>query len=336
MRGESWHRAKGQDRQQHLWQRKGHTDYINNLIYRRDYCSGLLSRMDSWHEYTHLGISNIYYQIWRHHAAFTAINRNDDDGTPTTSREVRLISGGLKVSGYLTNSESNEAVTLSKDITLVFLCSWLSVGHQEMDNQGNMDTGSCRGKFANQELQSARSIYETRSTTRNKRRIADMEVAVKEEERSRTEEDIAREVDWLTDPGTTAGRATQFVRTQVECWRIKTLLARALESKDEGNQQSRGENPISEAQLKDLYEICEALDDKIAAVHEVAKIVNKNLTLLIKLLRQTLSPDPPSSAGKQKETPKEIHNYRSLQERADKHILEQGLDIASRFGMPPQ
>jgi len=163
-----------------------------------------------------------------------------------------------------------------------------------------------------------------------------MEAAVKEEERPRTEEDIAREVDWLMDPGTTSRRATQFVRTQVESWRIKTLLARALESRDEGNQHSQGENLISEAQLKGLYEICEALDKKISAVHEVAETVNKKLTLLIKLLRQTLSPAPPSSDGKQQEPPKEIHNYRSLQERVDKDVLEQGLDIASRFGVPPQ
>lgn len=35
-------------------------------------------------------------------------------------------------------------------------------------------------------------------------------------------------MDRLSDPGTVTTRATQFVRTQAEMWRMKTMLAKAL------------------------------------------------------------------------------------------------------------
>lgn len=112
-------------------------------------------------------------------------------------------------------------------------------------------------------------------------------------------------------------------------------MARALDSKDEGKQHSKREDLIYEAHLKRLYEIYETLDLKILAVHEVAETVNKKLTLLIKLLQQTLSLDPLLSAGQQQAPPKEEHSYQFMQARVDKHVLDQGLDIVSRFGMPP-
>lgn len=79
-----------------------------------------------------------------------------------------------------------------------------------------MDTGSCRSSAVNQELQTAKKMYETRTSAKNKRNISDMEASVKEEERLCTEEDVAGEVDWLQDPGTASKRATQFVRMQAE------------------------------------------------------------------------------------------------------------------------
>jgi len=36
------------------------------------------------------------------------------------------------------------------------------------------------------------------------------------------------EMDWILNPGTMTTRATQFVRTQAEIWRMKTMLAKAL------------------------------------------------------------------------------------------------------------
>ena len=62
--------------------------------------------------------------------------------------------------------------------------------------------------MANKELQTARNMYETRTTARNKRKIEEMEDMVKKEEAQRTKDDIAGEVNWLLDPGTASKRAT--------------------------------------------------------------------------------------------------------------------------------
>jgi len=113
----------------------------------------------------------------------------------------------------------------------------------------------------------------------------ELEASAKEEDLQRTEDDIAGEVDWLLDPGTASKRATQFIRTQAESWKVKTLLAKALESKEEVQQHSKREVSISDEQLNNMLEIYKSLDAKISAVHGVAELVNKKLTLLIKLLR---------------------------------------------------
>jgi len=128
---------------------------------------------------------------------------------------------------------------------------------------------------------------------RKKHKIVVMEASVKEEEMQRSKENIAGEVDWLCDPSTHSKRETQFLRTKAESWRIKTLLAKALDSLDDGKQHSERADLSPEAYLKKLHEIHEALDGKISSVGEAVEIVNKKLTLLIKFLRQTLSPDPP-------------------------------------------
>ena len=39
---------------------------------------------------------------------------------------------------------------------------------------------------------------------------------------------MEEEIDWISGPRTLATRATQFVRTQSEVWRMKTMLAKAL------------------------------------------------------------------------------------------------------------
>ena len=93
-----------------------------------------------------------------------------------------------------------------------------------------MEAGGSRCKAANRELQAARGGYETRTATRIKRKIAELEAQAKLEEGGRSDMEIAAKVNWLTDPGTPSKRATQFVRTQAESWRTKTLIAKALES----------------------------------------------------------------------------------------------------------
>lgn len=75
----------------------------------------------------------------------------------------------------------------------------------------------------------------------------------------------------------------------------------------------------------------ESLERRISAVQEGVEVVNKKVTLLIRFLGQTLSPDPLV----QEQRVKEAQNFQSMQElqdKVDKHILDVGLDIASRMG----
>jgi len=199
-----------------------------------------------------------------------------------------------------------------------------------------MDSGNCRSINANRELHTAQKIYETRTTARRKRKIAELEASVKEETVQWYEEEIAGEVDWLPDPGTPSKRATQFVRTQAESWKLKTLLARALDSKDSCSPSSSKGKSTTDVNLEQLRELYKILDFKISAAHEVAETVNKNLTLLIRLLRQTINSNPPHHASKQQAQPRDTHSLQSIQERVDKHVLEVGLDTISHIGMPPQ
>ena len=88
--------------------------------------------------------------------------------------------------------------------------------------------------------------------------------------------------------------------------------------------------------MKSLYDIFEALDFKLTAVHDVVDSVSKKLTVVIKLLRQTLSPESRQTDVPKQEHKEDGHSYQSLQARVDSYVLEQALDTASRFGMPPQ
>lgn len=71
---------------------------------------------------------------------------------------------------------------------------------------------------------------------------------MKKEEVQRQEGIIVEEVDWLHDPGTHSKRATQYVWTKAESWRIKTRLAKSLDLKEEGKQHSKKGNSTSEDQ----------------------------------------------------------------------------------------
>ena len=79
-----------------------------------------------------------------------------------------------------------------------------------------MEAGSCRCSAAHHELRTVQNMYETRAAAKSKRKIAELEASVKEEEAQRPEGIIVKEVDWLHDPGTPSKRATQYVWTKAE------------------------------------------------------------------------------------------------------------------------
>jgi len=144
--------------------------------------------------------------------------------------------GNFVQDGYLTDHRGNVSIIISQHIDPGYSLSALKADSQEARGNFFMDSEGCRSITANMELQTARDMYETRTVSKNKRKISALQASVKAEELSRTEEDIAQEVNWLQDLGIASNRATQFVRTQAESWRIKTLLARALDSREEVKQ----------------------------------------------------------------------------------------------------
>jgi len=114
---------------------------------------------------------------------------------------------------------------------------------------------------------------------------------VQEEEKKISEQDIEKEVDWLLDPGTVTTRATQFVRTQAESWRMKTLLARALSVQGDYAEQLRRVQHISEAKTEEHMAILESLEFKMSALDQQVDTITKKLTVLIKLLRHVIGQD---------------------------------------------
>lgn len=194
-----------------------------------------------------------------------------------------------------------------------------------------MEAEGSRCAAANRDLQEAKGGYETRTAARIKRKIAELEAQAKQEEEGRTEEEVAGEVDWLKDPGTPSRRATQFVRTKVESWRTKTLIAKALESIEKEKQHIVTEVNLTEAQMAKIVDYNSALDNNISTVHEAIQTLNRKLTLLIRLLRDTINTATPTPkpAPTEEDQPEPIE---AIQEKVDRHVREIGLDTIAQMG----
>lgn len=160
-----------------------------------------------------------------------------------------------------------------------------------------------RNKSANNDLQQAREMYERRTLQRNKRKIIDIEATVQDEESKLSDQQIGKDVDWLQDPGTLSTRATQFVRTQAKSWRMKTLLAKAIDIQGEHAEQLRKLQQFVETMSHDHMAVVESSEFKLSAIHQQVDTMDKKLTVLIKLLRQTIGQDnKPSDMQKGKPT----------------------------------
>jgi len=148
-----------------------------------------------------------------------------------------------------------------------------------------------RNKSANNDLQQAREMFERRTSQRNKRKIIDLEATVQDEESKLSDQQIGKEVDWLQDSGTPSTRATQFVRTQAEGWRMKTLLAKAMDVQGEHAKQLRKLKKFSETMSHDHMAVVESSEFKLSAIHQQFDTMDKKLTVSIKLLKQTIGQD---------------------------------------------
>lgn len=105
---------------------------------------------------------------------------------------------------------------------------------------------------ANKDLKVAREMYETCTSQKAKRRINDLDAMVNEEEKKLNEQEMEEEVK-IQDLGMVTTRATQFVRTQAESWRMKTLLAKALSMQGDHAEKMRRIQNITEAKSEEHW-----------------------------------------------------------------------------------
>ena len=135
----------------------------------------------------------------------------------------------------------------------------------------------------------------------------------------------------MKDPGTPSKMATQFVRTKVESWRTKTLIAKALESMEKERQHVVTEVNLTEAQMAKIIDYNNSLDSRITTVQEAIQTVNRKLTLLIRLLRDTTNPAPGTPQPATIEM-QENDSMAAMQARMDSHVRQMGLDTISQMG----
>jgi len=203
------------------------------------------------------------------------------------------------------------------------------------ENRGSqMSEQSCRCTAANNELHSARHAYETRTATSSKRKLAELNAKVKLEEGSRSEEDIAAAVDWLEDAGTSSKWATQFTRTKVESWRVKTLLAKALEAMEEKKAIEVKEFNLTEAQMSQIIDYHNALAQRISLLQGEVETITKMLTVLIQILKNVVHPDrrQPQPAQPAQTVVQDNVSLENIQAQVEKHVFEVGMDKVTFMG----
>lgn len=142
-----------------------------------------------------------------------------------------------------------------------------------------------RNASANWDLKKAREAYETQTTQKEKRKIEELEVAVTEEEEQLDVQALETEMDWLSDLCTTTTRATQFVRTQGEMWRMKTMLAKALNMHAEDIKRSH--QAISLISAENSAKL-DAMEFNVSALTQEVRILSQKLGVLINLLRLSI------------------------------------------------
>lgn len=74
---------------------------------------------------------------------------------------------------------------------------------------------------------------------------------------------MEKEVQWIQDLETTTTLATQFVRTQAEMWKMKTMLAKAISM--EGEYINQVHQTISVISMEHMEKL-NALDLKLSAL----------------------------------------------------------------------
>ena len=96
---------------------------------------------------------------------------------------------------------------------------------------------------------------------------------------------LETDMDWISNPGTTTARATQFVRTQAEIWRMKTMLAKVLRMQSEDIRKAH--QAISLVSTENSAKL-DAMEFNFSALTQGVKILSHKLGVLINLLKLSI------------------------------------------------
>lgn len=197
----------------------------------------MIKKGNTWQDMEQAGSGDCKGRKLYHNPTNIPSRSNYVDLTCKLHRQRQPYTNNLPGIRYLTTIRD-------KRKSIVLSCSKAEPFHSADSAQENTTRASKKmagegslNESTNKDLHHAKEMYKKWTSQRNKHKIIELEAMVQEEEKKLSEQQLGKEVDWLLDPGTTNTRATQFVRTQAEIWRMKTLLVKALSIQDEHAEQ---------------------------------------------------------------------------------------------------
>lgn len=188
-----------------------------------------------------------------------------------------------------------------------------------------------RNSSANKNLKQAREAYETRTSQKEKRKIEELEGIVVEEEEKLEENDLEKEMEWVQDPGTTTTRVTQYVCTQAKMWRMKMMLAKAINMQGEYLIQARQAQQAISVILTDHAVVLEALDFKISSLEQQFGNISKKLTVLINLLQHSICQETETMGERVEEKIGTSQGKLSSQPQAGRASASTGQDFSTKY-----
>jgi len=139
-----------------------------------------LGRKDSCLNLDRKAIRNIYAIAGEGFERCANILCINNKGTTTLDRRGEHFLEKSMEKSYLTGSHGSVSSISFQSSASDYNQPVSRSSHREKFRGNRMDAGSCRCAMANRELRIAQNMYETRATARSKRKIAEMEAAVKQ------------------------------------------------------------------------------------------------------------------------------------------------------------
>lgn len=225
---EGWQKSEGGAEQEHSMLEQEGVIPIRYVIKNNERCRRRYRRWDTWHASEEGKRGDRKSRNSGHYRKYKPPSKNNYDktcgqkgiGLNAPSNSPNLI--------YLFSAPGNDRATVSLSCRLkIFFLILRTLCCQSCVLKIMAGEGS-RNASTNRDLKRARETYETRTLQKEKQRIEELEAIVTEEEENFEAQELEKEMDWVQDPGTVTTRSTQYVRTQAEMWRMKTMLSKAI------------------------------------------------------------------------------------------------------------